>query len=57
MKKNNLIKVFLLSGLVFLGTTSCTNLEEQVLDGNIQSSSAGTIDTHAFFKIMVLCLL
>jgi hypothetical protein len=48
MKKNNLLKVFLLSGLVFVGASSCTNLEERALDGTIQSGSAGTVDTHAF---------
>jgi len=50
MKKNNLLKVFLLSGLVFVGASSCTNLEERALDGTIQSGSSGTVDTHAFLN-------
>jgi len=51
MKKTNFLRVFLLSSLVFVSATSCTNLEEQALDGTIQSGSAGgTVDTHAFLQ-------
>ena len=49
MKKNLLTKSVILSGLLLIGISSCTNLEEQALDGQIQpEGSGGVVNTGAF---------
>jgi starch-binding outer membrane protein, SusD/RagB family len=49
MKKTKFLKAIVLSSFVFVCTTSCTNLEEQALDGTIQSEEqGGTVDTHGY---------
>ena len=48
MKRNNIIKSILFTGTLVLGV-SCTNLNEQILDGApLGSSAGGTIDTKGF---------
>jgi hypothetical protein len=51
MKKNRITKSLILSGLLFIGVTSCTNLEEVALDGTIQSEAqGGAVNTSAFLE-------
>ncbi len=51
MKKTKFLRAILLSGFIFVSATSCTNLNEQALDGSIQSEAqGGTVDTHAYLQ-------
>jgi starch-binding outer membrane protein, SusD/RagB family len=43
MKNKQILKGVILSGLLLIGTASCTNLEEKALDGSIQSTSQGGV--------------
>ncbi|MGO4820395.1 MULTISPECIES: RagB/SusD family nutrient uptake outer membrane protein [unclassified Flavobacterium] len=50
MKKNNIIKTILFSSTVLLGM-SCTNLDEEILDGyNADSGSGGTVNSTALLQ-------
>lgn len=51
MKKNNIIKGIFFAGTLFLGV-SCTQLNEEILDGVVVSESAGggSVDPVAFLK-------
>ncbi|WP_300976969.1 RagB/SusD family nutrient uptake outer membrane protein [Flavobacterium sp.] len=49
MRNIKFIKFIVLSSFVFISATSCTNLDEEALDGTIQSEDqGGTVDTGAF---------
>ena len=49
MKNNQLLKSIVFTGLLFVGASSCTNLEEAALDGSIQSTAqGGSVNTAAF---------
>jgi starch-binding outer membrane protein, SusD/RagB family len=50
MKNKQIFRGILLSSFLFIGTTSCTDLEEQALDGTIQSASSGSVNTAAFLQ-------
>lgn len=50
MKRNNIIKCVLFSSTILFGV-SCTNLDEEILDGyNSDSNSGGTVNTTALLQ-------
>ncbi|MBC5837120.1 RagB/SusD family nutrient uptake outer membrane protein [Flavobacterium muglaense] len=52
MKRINIIKSILLTSTVVLGV-SCTNLDEQVLDGVVVSNAAGTVNATSLLKTAI----
>ena len=51
MKRIQIFKIILLGGFLAVGTSSCSNLEEEALDGIVQSGGAtGAVNTAAFLQ-------